>query len=334
MGVGQYRLSGPPLGELTEEEERLIQAHGLDEDQLRWRRAKLRQLRARFPQEHPEDDLRCFLSSGRGRFNAALLAQRQSRIAAEPQPASVAVLHLPDGSSLPLGPARLLVWREPQAGCHYTIGADIGEGLAHGDASAAVVLDEEGGEQVAELHGRIPPAQFARLLGALGRYYGDALLGVERNNHGHSALNTLLHEVQYSNLYRHIDYHDPHSHGHLPGWPTTAKTKPVMIDDLDEAIAEGYLHIRSPELVRECLTYVVDDTGATGAQSGHCDDRVIAAAIAWQLRKRPRPQLQIAKAAPRQDGKRSGSRKRIVLRVVKDGPDRGRIIRAATRRSW
>ncbi len=63
----------------------------------------------------------------------------------------------------------------------------------------------------------------------------------------------------------------------------------------------------------------------TGAQPGHHDDRVIAAAIAWQLRKRPRPQLQIAKAAPREDAK-PRPRKRHILRVVRDGPHRGRII--------
>ncbi len=172
----------------------------------------------------------------------------------------------------------------------------------------------------------MPPAQFARLLGAAGHYYREALLGVERNNHGHSVLNTLMNEVQYTNLYRHVDYHDPYNYGQLPGWPTNAKTKPVMVDDLDEAISEGHLRIHSADLVRECLTYVVDDAGATGAQPGHHDDRVIAAAIAWQLRKRPRPQLQIARAGPPQDGRPSKLRKRTVFRVVKDGPDRGRII--------
>ncbi len=275
-----YRMSGPPLGELTEEELRLRRAHGLGDDQLRWRRVKMRELRDRFAQEYPEDDVSCFLASGRGRFNAAVLAQLQSRIATEPEPESVAIIHLPDGRSLPLGPAELVIWREPEPGRRYVIGADIGEGLAHGDPSSAVVLEEATGEQVAELHGRLPPAQFARLLGALGYYYLEALLGVERNNHGHSALNTLMNEVQYSNLYRHIDYHDPRNYGQLPGWPTNAKTKPVMIDDLDEAIAEGHLRVHSAELVRECLTYVVDDAGATGAQPGHHDDRVIAAAIA------------------------------------------------------
>ena len=36
--------------------------------------------------------------------------------------------------------------------------------------------------------------------------------------------------------------------------------------------------------------------GDTEAQPGHHDDRVIATAIAWQLRKRPRPQFRIGRA--------------------------------------
>ncbi len=93
-----------------------------------------------------------------------------------------------------------------------------------------------------------------------------------------------------------MDYDDLRHKNRVPGWPTDAKTKPVMVDDLDEAITEGHLRIHSTELVRECLTYVVTDTGATEAQPGHHDDRVVAAAIAWQMRKRPRPQFLIARA--------------------------------------
>jgi len=51
----------------------------------------------------------------------------------------------------------VLVWRPPQLGQLYVIGADVGEGLASGDASCAIVLERQSGDQVAELHGRIPP---------------------------------------------------------------------------------------------------------------------------------------------------------------------------------
>jgi len=69
-----------------------------------------------------------------------------------------------------------------------------------------------------------------------------------------------------------------------------------MIDGLASVIAEGAITIRCAALIDECLTYVVTDSGSTEAQAGKHDDRVIAAAIAWQVRKRPRLQLRIGRA--------------------------------------
>jgi hypothetical protein len=286
-----YRLQGEPLGPLSEEEQQLRDAWGLDDDQLRWRRGKRKQLRDRFPQEYPENDGHCFLASGRCCFEMAPLLAARARIAAEPEPQAITRLTDKDGSSLAVSPARLLVWRPPEQGREYVIGADVGEGLAHGDASAACVLDRETGEQVAELHGRIAPGRFASLLAALGRLYLEAELAVESNNHGHATLDALHNTLCYLPLYRYRRYDQPGVAGETLGWPTNARTKPLMIDELAEAIAEGHLLIHSEGLVDECLTFVTTDSGSREAQSGKHDDRVMAAAIAWQARKQPWPQV-------------------------------------------
>jgi hypothetical protein len=291
-----YRLAGPPLEDITDEEAELVRAHDLDEDQLRWRRAKMRELRDRFAQEYPESDLSCFLSSGRCCFDSHALAGAGLRIAGEPQPEQIPSLPDRSGQPLAISPARLFIWRRPEAGHSYVVGADTGEGLDHSDPSAACVLDEESGEQAAELQGRVSPQRFARLLDALGRYYHDAHLAVERNGHGHSTLSTLLHTTQYPALYHHSDYDQSGRQERRPGWPTNQKTKPIMVDDLAEAIAGGQLLIHSSELLDECRSFVTTDSGATEAQAGRHDDRVIAAAIAWQVRKRPRPVFRIARA--------------------------------------
>jgi hypothetical protein len=283
-----YRLPGPPLRDLTEEEQQLKETRGLNEDQLRWRRAKMRALRDRFPQEYPEDEVTCFLASGRCVFDTTVLSAIHQRIALESPPEKVSAL-VRDGKTVSIAPAHLLVWRRPEPQREYVIGADVGGGGASGDAAAAFVLDYITGEQVAELQGRVTPDRFAHLLDALGRYYNQAELAVERNNHGHSTLNTLLHTCEYPNLYRHRDYTELHWHTGAAGWPTDAKTKPLMIDGLAAAIVEGTITIRSSALIDECLTYVVTDSGSTEAQPGKHDDRVIAAAIAWQVRKRPTP---------------------------------------------
>jgi len=158
--------------------------------------------------------------------------------------------------------------------------------VAAGDASAACVIDRSSGAQVAELHGRVAPDRFAQQLNLLGRWYNRAMLAVERNNHGHSTLNTLRNVLRYPRLYYHVRYDAMRQAAPILGWPTDQATKPILVDDLAGAILEGALIMRSPGLVDECRSFVIHDTGSQGAQTGKHDDRVIAAGIAWQARKR------------------------------------------------
>lgn len=106
---------------------------------------------------------------------------------------------------------------------------------------------------------------------------------MERNNHGHSTLNTLRNVCRYPRLYYHVRYDQLGKAVPVLGWPTDQATKPILVDDLAAAIAGGHLPIHSAGLVDECFTFVTTDTGA---QEGKHDDRVLAAGIAWQARKR------------------------------------------------
>ena len=264
---------------LSDEDRALAKAYRLDRAQLKWMLAKRRELRDRFAQEYPANDAEAFLTSVRGVFDAGVLAGMLARLS------SVEPAESRDG---------LIVWQRPEPGREYVIGVDVAEGLPGGDASCAVVLDRESGEQAAELHGRWPVHAFTRKLDELGRLYNDALVGVERNNHGHTVLALLSSQYAYPTLYSHRDYDAKGASRSRPGWETNAKTKPLMIDGLAQALAEGLIGIKSAELIRECLTYVYDERGATGAQAGCRDDRVIATAIAWQLRNVPRRALSMS----------------------------------------
>jgi hypothetical protein len=70
------------------------------------------------------------------------------------------------------------------------------------------------------------------------------------------------------------------------GWPTDQATKPILVDDLAAAIAGGHLLVHSSGMIDECFTFVTTDSGSQEAQEGKHDDRVIAAGIVWQARKR------------------------------------------------
>jgi len=274
---------------LAPDEQDLVQRYKLTPAQIKWRRLKKRDLGELFKQEYAEDDVNCFLASTRACFDQGALGRMAARIAAELAPESVAAIPTRDGRMLPVAPARLLVWKQPQEGRLYVVGGDVGEGLAGGDASCAIVLDRQSGEQVAELHGRVAPDRFGYLLDALGRWYNAAMLAVERNNHGHSTLNTLRNVCRYPRLYFHIRYDARAGVVAIPilGWPTDQQTKPILVDDLAAAISEEAVLLRSSDVVDECMTFVTTDSGAQQAQQGAHDDRVMALGIAWQVRKRP-----------------------------------------------
>jgi hypothetical protein len=83
------------------------------------------------------------------------------------------------------------------------------------------------------------------LLAALGRLYREAEVAVESNNHGYAALDALHNTLQYSPLFHYRRYDQSGEAGETLGWPTNARTKPLMLDELAEAIAEG---LRDPGL--------------------------------------------------------------------------------------
>lgn len=259
----ENRLESPVEGELFPHELELIAKAAtlgftVDRYQIAWRRKKLaisvdnptpsaKALR-NFQQEHAEDDISCFLQTGRPVFEAKFLKVNA-------------------------------VQKEPEPGHTYTVAADVAEGLVDGDFDYAFVIDDETGEQVAWLHGTYTPGRWGELLVELATKYNDALLVIERNNHGHATI-LKCQDLFYLNLYVHEDS--------KYGWPTNAKTKPVMIDNLEEAIRLGHMKICDAALVDECLTFQYNDRGSAEAQTGKHDDRVMAAAIGWAVRCLPK----------------------------------------------
>ena len=179
------------------------------------------------------------------------------------------------------GPLR--VWSWPDPADRYVIGADVAEGLEHGDASCAQVLSVGSGEQVATWHGRIDVDLFGEELFKLGKFYGNALIGVESNNHGLTAI-TALRNLNYPNLYREVPKADSvkKQGGTRFGWRTDKASKPLMIDELNRAIRNRDILIYDEPTMAELRTYVRDERGRMGG-SPH-DDRVMSLAIAVQMR--------------------------------------------------
>jgi hypothetical protein len=109
----------------------------------------------------------------------------------------------------------------------------------------------------------------------LAKAYNDALVAVERNNHGHGVLAHLSH-AQYLNVYR---------EGRQDGWLTSAVSRPSMIENLAAVLATSQRLFHSPLFLNECRTFVRQADGNTGAAVGAHDDTVMAMAIAFAVRR-------------------------------------------------
>lgn len=182
----------------------------------------------------------------------------------------------------------LTVWHEPREGLDYIIGMDASGGGEGGDFSVACVLCRETGEQVARLQGKWRPEVFARKAAELGKKYNKALLAPEENNHGHSVINTLINTLGYKRIYYHLDNTKRDAvRDKKPGWQTNAKTRPVLLDELSEAMEEGFMRVNDRLFLAQCKIFVDNGSGKYEAAkgAGKHDDLVIGWGIAWQARK-------------------------------------------------
>lgn len=262
-----------------------------------WYEVKRRELPDwQLAQEYPSDPDEAFIRSGRPVFNLDLL---RSLVLTSPRKGYLRSLpgrnvydFVEDG-----GP--LSIWEFPDITHVYCVGADVAEGLGHGDYSTAHVIDVTTNEVVAHWHGHIDPDLFGSdVLAKLGYFYNYALLAVENNNHGLTTLKALQ-RGGYRNLYRQrrLGQRNPQATEML-GWRTTVSSKPLAIDELAAAIRNGDLGLYCDKTIAELRTFVRESNGKMHG-SPH-DDRVMSLAIANQMLKHVwQPEYQMTLAPPK-----------------------------------
>lgn len=262
----EYQLALDP-GETVEprgEREIALSKRGVTPQQLKWYRQKVADKgQSLTDQEYPSDPETCFLVSGRGFFDQTVTAR------------------LLDGAREPIerrSRDRIAIWKRPVAGRKYLIAADTSEG-GGGDSSGAVVRDFETNELCAVLLGQFTPWQLAEALAELGTEYNEALVAVERNNHGHSVLQALERERKYERIFRGPDF--------KAGWLTSSSTRPMMLDALEDAHRSGGWSSCCRSTLAQMRTFIVTDAGRAQAANGEHDDMVIAEAIWWAVRRKP-----------------------------------------------
>jgi len=245
---------------LTDVERRLMREHGLTHAQIGYRRDILANYRGLAKQEYAEDANECFLSSGDCVFDRDAVDRRERE------------LNAPFETRLA---GQLKIWYPPVPGRKYLVAVDPAGGGTEGDYSAAQIVEIETCLQCAELESKMGGFELASEVAKLAGEYNDALIVVERNNHGAGILAYLAGVCRYPRIYE---------QGGQDGWLTSQLSRPQMIGGLGAALVETPQIFSSERLLKECRTFVRHRSGKMAAQYGEHDDCVMAMAMAIAVR--------------------------------------------------
>jgi hypothetical protein len=251
------------MANLDEETKRLVETAKrewgitLTAGQLKWRTYKIWDKGELFFQEYPEDDVSCFLQSGRGVFNK-ITTDAGKRIA----------LDNPDKIS---EEDRIRVGRG-----HLYAAVDGAEGTLTGDRHVLAIIyaPPKGRARVAFEYASNEPIDifWHKIKKIFFRY--EITLAIEKNGVGKA------HCIKADELG--IQYEE---------WTTDGSNRSVMITDLEEAYRKGYLIETYKEAEEEARSMEYDERNRPVHKKGRHDDRVFARAIAWQMVEAPTPRI-------------------------------------------
>lgn len=273
---------------MTKEEKAVQSEHTLTLEQMYWRRKtlidKCNNRIEKFKQEYPLTADEAFISSGKRIFPVETVKPQVKNIMI---PKARGEVEFADNRAFFLAAedGDLRIYKSPVRSHRYLIASDSSDGMQGGDPAAAQVIDLTTWEQVAVLHGSIPPDIFGTKLFALGAFYNWAFLAMEVNNQG---LVTVLkvrdlhypaHQVaHHEKINFDITTGERKTHEEL-GWNTNSKTKPLIIADLQEAMRDILLVLHDADTLAEINHYSVLADGTWGGAGGYHDDRVMSLAI-------------------------------------------------------
>ena len=164
----------------------------------------------------------------------------------------------------------------------YCIGGDTaGEGS---DYFTGHCLDAKTGEQVAVLRHQFDADQYTRQMYCLGKYYKDALIGIEANFDSYPIME--LQRLGYMKQYTReaVDTYTGKTEKRF-GFKTTSLTRPTIISRLIEIVREHCEMISDTATLEELLTIIRNEKGRIEAPQGGHDDMMMGLAIAHHIRE-------------------------------------------------
>lgn len=182
----------------------------------------------------------------------------------------------------------LEIYEEWNPKYHYTVGVDVADDIGTAqdpdDAAFSVisVYCAETLSQVAEWRGSIDPHDLGDEAAKVGYYYNTAVICIEYNNMGVTAIDRLTKYIQYPNRFKWPILDEAGKlHKRKEMWLTNQQNKQLMIGSFRSAVKNGYFKVRSSGLYEEMMSYQ-NYEGYYEPPDGEHGDRIIAAALAWQ----------------------------------------------------
>jgi len=241
-------LADDELGDLAGDERELVERHGLTLEQIKWRRAKMRELgRGVFLQEFAEDAETCWAAAGGMVYDAELLKHLMVRA--------------PTPIDTDWGGA--LERYTEYAGEPTVIGCDTAEGVGHDRSTWTARTYPDRRLLATFADAGMEPKALAGMLNTWGRRYASqglpAFLVVEKNMHGITVLRELRDTYKYpaSRIYHRAaqDKAAKESSDKI-GWHTGAETKGLLIDagrNLLNAARDGMAGVPSLAALRDAF---------------------------------------------------------------------------------
>lgn len=239
-------------------------------------------------QEYPCTPHEAFLLSGKNVFDTAIILQRLEEIE---KPLKVGYftykyngLRITNIQWVNDKSGYIKIYKLPNTPnfTNYCIGGDTaGEGS---DYFVGQVLDAKTGEQVAVLKHQFDSDQYTRQMYCLGKYYKDALIGIEANFDSYPIME--LQRLGYLNQYTREtqDTYTGKTEKRF-GFKTTSLTRPTAISRLVEIVREHCKLINDKETLVELLTIIRNEKGRIEAPEGGHDDMMMSLAIAYQVKE-------------------------------------------------
>ena len=169
---------------------------------------------------------------------------------------------------------QLWIWEKPDPQSFYVMGADAGKEGTGISNSAFHVFNVATGEQVAEFCGKIDTITYAKHMNDVGKEYGNAFVVLETNNMGLAVMNELYLNLKYPNVY--------FRKTGAPGWDTNLRTRPFIIQAIEQIFTKELLKVLSIRTINELQTFVADvETGKISKQRGSTDDLLISLGLTF-----------------------------------------------------